>query len=51
MEMLRTILILLIVLWLVGVVSAYTMGGLIHILLVIALVMLILNLIQGRRII
>jgi hypothetical protein len=49
--MLRTILILLIVLWLVGVVSAYTMGGLIHILLVIALVMLILNLIQGRRII
>ena len=49
--MLRTILILLIVLWLVGVVSAYTMGGLIHILLVIALVMLVLNLMQGRRIV
>jgi hypothetical protein len=51
MEMLRTILILLIVLWLVGVVSAYTMGGLIHILLVIALVMLVINLIQGRRLV
>ena len=49
--MLRTILILLVVLWLVGVVSAYTMGGLIHLLLVIALVMLIINLMQGRRIV
>jgi hypothetical protein len=51
MEMLRTILIVLIVLWLVGVVSAYTMGGLIHLLLVVALVMLIFNLMQGRRIV
>lgn len=49
--MLRTILIVLIVLWLVGVVSAYTMGGLIHLLLVIAVVMLIFNLMQGRRIV
>ena len=49
--MLRTILILLIVLWLVGVVSAYTMGGMIHLLLVIAVVMLVFNLIQGRRIV
>ena len=49
--MLRTILILLVVLWLVGVVSAYTMGGLIHLLLVIALVMLIFNLMQGRKIV
>ena len=49
--MLRTILVVLIVLWLVGVVSAYTMGGLIHLLLVIALVMLIINLMQGRRIV
>ena len=49
--MLRTILILLIVLWLVGVVSAYTMGGMIHLLLVIAVVMLIFNLIQGRRLV
>jgi len=49
--MLRTILILLIVLWLVGVVSAYTMGGLIHLLLVVAVVMLLLNLLQGRRLI
>jgi hypothetical protein len=51
MEMLRTILIVLIVLWLVGVVSAYTMGGLIHLLLVVAVVMLIFNLMQGRRIV
>jgi hypothetical protein len=49
--MLRTILVLLIVLWLVGVVSAYTMGGMIHLLLVIAVVMLVFNLIQGRRIV
>lgn len=49
--MLRTILILLIVLWLVGVVSSYTMGGMIHLLLVIAVVMLVFNLIQGRRIV
>jgi hypothetical protein len=51
MEMLRTILIVLVVLWLVGVVSSYTMGGLIHLLLVIAVVMLIFNLLQGRRLV
>lgn len=49
--MLRTLLILLVVLWLVGVVSSYTMGGMIHLLLVIAVVMLIFNLIQGRRLV
>jgi hypothetical protein len=37
------------VLWLLGLVSSYTMGGFIHILLVIAIVVLIINLIQGRR--
>jgi hypothetical protein len=51
MEMLRTIVILLIALWLVGVVSAYTIGGLIHLLLVVAVMMLILGLIQGRRLV
>lgn len=47
--MLETIAIILVVLWLVGLVSSYTMGGLIHILLVIAVVMVLLRLIQGRR--
>ncbi|MFP5408155.1 MAG: lmo0937 family membrane protein [Gammaproteobacteria bacterium] len=47
--MLGTIAIILIILWLLGLVSAYTMGGLIHILLVIAIVMILLRVIQGRR--
>ena len=47
--MLETIAIILIVLWLVGLVTSYTMGGLIHILLVIALVVIVLRVIQGRR--
>jgi len=47
--MLETIAIVLVVLWLVGFVSAYTMGGLIHILLVIAVVVILLRVIQGRR--
>lgn len=47
--MLGTIAIILIVLWLLGMVSAYTMGGLIHILLVIAIVMVLVRVIQGRR--
>jgi hypothetical protein len=47
--MLETIIVILVVLWLVGMVSSYTMGGLIHILLVIALVVLLLRIIQGRR--
>jgi hypothetical protein len=47
--MLWTIAVILIVLWLVGLVSSYTLGGFIHILLVIAVVIIILNLIQGRR--
>ena len=48
--MLETIAIILVVLWLLGLVSSYTMGGLIHILLVFAVIMILVRLIQGRRI-
>ncbi len=47
--MLETIAIILIILWLLGLVSSYTMGGFIHILLVIAIVVIIIRVIQGRR--
>ena len=47
--MLWTIFVILLVLWLVGLVSSYTMGGFIHLLLVLALVVLIVNLVTGRR--
>jgi hypothetical protein len=47
--MLWTIFVILLVMWLLGMVSSYTMGGFIHILLVIALVVLVVNLISGRR--
>ena len=47
--MLETIVIILVVLWLLGMVSSYTMGGLIHVLLVVALVVVILRVIQGRK--
>ena len=47
--MLWTIFVILIVLWLLGLVTSYTMGGLIHLLLAIAIVILVFNLIQGRR--
>ena len=47
--MLWLIFVILLVLWLVGMVSSYTLGGFIHLLLVIALVVLLLNLISGRR--
>ncbi|HUB53162.1 MAG TPA: lmo0937 family membrane protein [Terracidiphilus sp.] len=47
--MLWTIFVILLVLWLLGVVSSYTLGGFIHILLVIALVVLVIQLISGRR--
>lgn len=49
-KMLETIAIILIILWLLGFVSSYTMGGLIHILLVIAVVVILVRVIQGRRI-
>jgi len=48
--MLWTICVVLIVLWLLGVVSSYTMGGLIHILLVIAIIVVLVRIIQGRKI-
>jgi hypothetical protein len=48
--MLMTLAIVLIVLWLLGMVSAYTMGGLIHVLLVIAVVVILVRVIQGRRV-
>jgi len=47
--MLWTIAVILIVLWLLGLVTSYTMGGFVHILLVIAVIMVLLNIIQGRR--
>ena len=47
--MLWTITIILLVLWLLGVVSGYTLGGWIHILLVLAVIVLIFNLLSGRR--
>jgi hypothetical protein len=47
--MLETIAIILIVLWLLGLVTSYTMGGFIHILLVLAVVVILFRVIQGRR--
>ncbi len=47
--MLETIAVILIVLWLLGFVTSYTMGGFIHILLVIAIVVILVRVIQGRR--
>jgi hypothetical protein len=47
--MLWTILLVLCVLWLLGVVTSYTLGGFIHILLLVALAIFVINLIQGRR--
>jgi Family of unknown function (DUF5670) len=47
--MLYTIAVVLLILWLLGLVTSYTMGGLIHLLLVIAIVMVLFNLISGRR--
>ncbi len=47
--MLETIAIILLVLWGLGLVTSYTMGGLIHVLLVIALVVIVIRVIQGRR--
>lgn len=47
--MLNTIIIILVVLWLLGMVSSYTMGGLIHILLVVAVIVLVVRLLSGKR--
>jgi hypothetical protein len=48
--MLWTICVVLIVLWLFGIVTSYTMGGLIHILLVVAIIVVLVRVIQGRKI-
>ncbi|HKQ24007.1 MAG TPA: lmo0937 family membrane protein [Burkholderiales bacterium] len=47
--MLETIAVVLVILWLLGFVTSYTMGGLIHVLLVIAVVVILIRVIQGRR--
>jgi hypothetical protein len=47
--MLWTIFVILLVLWLLGLITSYTMGGFIHILLVVALVVLVIQLLSGRR--
>ena len=47
--MLETIAVLLIILWLLGLVSSYTMGGFIHLLLVVAVVVILIRVLQGRR--
>jgi len=49
--MLWTIAVILLVLWLLGMVSSYTMGGFIHILIVIAIVVVLIRIIQGRKVI
>ncbi len=48
--MLWTIFVILLVLWLLGLVSGYTLGGVVHILLVIALIVLVVRLVQGRKV-
>jgi hypothetical protein len=48
--MLYTIVVLLIILWLLGMVTSYTMGGLVHILLVVAIIVVLLRVIQGRKV-
>jgi Family of unknown function (DUF5670) len=49
--MLWTIFLVLVVMWMLGVVSSYTLGGFIHVLLVLAIVALLVQLIQGRRVV
>ena len=48
--MLWTIFVILLIMWALGLVTSYTLGGFVHILLVIALAVLVINLIQGRRV-
>ena len=49
-KMLYTIAVVLLILWLLGLVTSYTLGGFVHILLVVALVMILVNIISGRRV-
>lgn len=48
--MLYTIAVVLVVLWLLGLLTSYTMGGVVHVLLVIALILIVVNLLKGRRV-
>lgn len=48
--MLWTIFVILLIMWALGLVTSYTMGGFVHILLVLALIMLVVNLLQGRKV-
>ncbi|TNJ40014.1 lmo0937 family membrane protein [Chlorobaculum thiosulfatiphilum] len=48
--MLETIVVILLILWILGLVTSYTMGGFIHVLLVIAVIVILIRVIQGRRI-
>lgn len=48
--MLWTILVILLILWLLGIVTSYTMGGFIHLLLVVAVIILVFRLLSGRRV-
>ncbi len=48
--MLETLVVVLIVLWLLGMVTSYTMGGLVHVLLLLALIVVLVRVIQGRRV-
>jgi len=49
MDLLVTLAIILVILWLLGMVSSYTLGGFIHILLVVAIIVILIRIIQGRR--
>ena len=49
--MLWTVFLVLIVLWMLGVVSSYTLGGFVHVLLVLAIIALVIQLVQGRRVV
>jgi uncharacterized protein DUF5670 len=49
MDLLWTIAVILIILWLLGMVSSYTLGGFVHILLVLAIIVVLIRVIQGRR--
>ena len=51
MDLLWTIAVILLILWLLGMVSSYTLGGFVHILLVLAIVVVLIRVIQGRRIV
>jgi hypothetical protein len=47
--MLYTVAVILVILWLIGLISSYTMGGFIHVLLVVAIVVILVNVINGRK--